>query len=149
SSGLPREGPGPLRGSHRRSARAGRHRPRRLLRRRGHAGQRVGGTRAAALGARDTPFVKEGLMRPFQEFRLWARRGPIGQRVSAGVAMLIVVGLIAWLLVPDRHRSSPNVSASSGSAGQSTASTASGGPAPGGVPGGGTSATPGAGGTTG
>ena len=88
-------------------------------------------------------------MRPFQEFRLWARGGPIGQRASAGVAMLIVVGLVAWLLVPARHHSSTNVSASNGNTGQSTASTASGGPAPGGVPGGGTSATPGAGGTTG
>ena len=88
-------------------------------------------------------------MRPFQEFRLWARGGPIGQRASAGVAMLIVVGLVAWLLVPARHHSSTNVSASNGNTGQSTASTASGGPAPGGVPGGGTSAAPGAAGTTG
>lgn len=40
-------------------------------------------------------------MRPFQEFRLWTRRAPIGERVSTGVAGLIVVALLAWLMVPD------------------------------------------------
>jgi hypothetical protein len=46
------------------------------------------------------------MMRPFQEFRFWARRAPRGQRVTAGVATVIVVGLVAWLLVPDSNDSS-------------------------------------------
>ena len=41
-------------------------------------------------------------MRPFQEFRFWARRAPLSERVSASVAMVLVLGLIAWLAVPDR-----------------------------------------------
>src|SRR5687768_11883796 len=40
-------------------------------------------------------------MRPFQQFRYWIRRSPLSERVTTGVATLIVVGLIAWLLVPD------------------------------------------------
>ena len=40
-------------------------------------------------------------MRPFQEFRFWARRAPAAERVSAAVATVIVIGLIGWLLVPD------------------------------------------------
>jgi hypothetical protein len=45
-------------------------------------------------------------MRPFQEFRLWARRAPVGERVSASVAALIVVALLAWLVVPDNDDAS-------------------------------------------
>src|SRR6266576_1604519 len=37
-------------------------------------------------------------MTPFQEFRLWARRGPTSERVSAGMAAVVVVALLAWLL---------------------------------------------------
>lgn len=39
-------------------------------------------------------------MRPFQAFRFWARRAPLGERVGAGVAIAIVLALIGWLLVP-------------------------------------------------
>jgi hypothetical protein len=39
-------------------------------------------------------------MNPCQEFRLWARRAPTAERASAGVATVIVVILLAWLLVP-------------------------------------------------
>jgi hypothetical protein len=44
-------------------------------------------------------------MRPFQEFRFWARRAPLSERVTAAVAALVAVALIAWLLVPDRDDS--------------------------------------------
>ena len=40
-------------------------------------------------------------MRPFQEFRFWAQRAPAAERVVTGVAALIVLALLAWLLVPD------------------------------------------------
>ena len=54
----------------------------------------------AAVGAQAD--VREELMRPFQEFRLWARRAPVERtgRRRAWPA-LIVVALLAWLVVPD------------------------------------------------
>src|SRR2546421_678499 len=79
-----------------------------------------------AVGAGDRPFVEDGLMRPFQEFRFWARRAPLSERVGAGLAALIVVGLVAWLLVPDRHDTSTNVSANGGNGSQSAAPGAAG-----------------------
>lgn len=39
-------------------------------------------------------------MTPFQEFRLWARRAPNGQRVPAAVAALVVLGLLIWAAIP-------------------------------------------------
>lgn len=39
-------------------------------------------------------------MTPFQEFRLWTRRAPNGQRASAAVAGLIVLGLLVWAAIP-------------------------------------------------
>jgi hypothetical protein len=39
-------------------------------------------------------------MTPFQEFRLWARRAPVGERAAAGVAAVLALVLFAWLLVP-------------------------------------------------
>jgi hypothetical protein len=56
-------------------------------------------------------------MRPFQEFRLWARRAPASERVSAGVATLVVVVLIAWLLVPDSDGAAPGQVFASGAGG--------------------------------
>ena len=43
-------------------------------------------------------------MRPFQEFRLWARRAPVGERAAAGVAALIVVALLALARGARRRR---------------------------------------------
>jgi hypothetical protein len=40
-------------------------------------------------------------MRPFQEFRLWTRRAPGGERALALVGVSLVVALFAWMLVPD------------------------------------------------
>ncbi|HTR69415.1 MAG TPA: ABC transporter substrate-binding protein [Mycobacteriales bacterium] len=39
-------------------------------------------------------------MTPFQQFRLWVRRAPNTQRVPAGIAVLVVVGLLIWVIVP-------------------------------------------------
>ncbi|MBV9487374.1 MAG: hypothetical protein JO246_15110 [Frankiaceae bacterium] len=39
-------------------------------------------------------------MTPFQEFRLWARRAPNGQRGAAAVAAVGVLGLLIWAAVP-------------------------------------------------
>jgi len=39
-------------------------------------------------------------MTPFQEFRLWARRAPVGERAGAAVAAVLALVLFAWLLVP-------------------------------------------------
>ena len=39
-------------------------------------------------------------MTPFQEFRLWMRRAPAGERFAAGTAAALVIAVVAWLLVP-------------------------------------------------
>ena len=39
-------------------------------------------------------------MTPFQEFRLWARRAPVGERLAASVAAVVVMAVLAWILVP-------------------------------------------------
>jgi hypothetical protein len=53
-------------------------------------------------------------MRPFQEFRLWARRAPVIERAVAGVAMLIAIALLAWLVVPDADGASTDLAAIGG-----------------------------------
>jgi len=42
-------------------------------------------------------------MRPFQVLRLWARRAPLVQRGAAAIAMVIVLALVGWMLVPERQ----------------------------------------------
>jgi len=66
-------------------------------------------------------------VRPSQEFRFWLRRAPTGERVAAGVATLIAVALLAWLLVPGSGGGATNLAASGGGAGASSAE----GPGPG------------------
>ena len=39
-------------------------------------------------------------MTPFQQFRLWARRAPVNERVSASIAAAVVLALLGWLIVP-------------------------------------------------
>jgi hypothetical protein len=39
-------------------------------------------------------------MTPFQEFRLWLRRAPNSQRVPAAVVTIVVLGLLAWAIIP-------------------------------------------------
>lgn len=95
-------------------------------------------------------------MRPFQEFRLWARRAPVSERVTASVAMLIVVVLVGWLLVPERDddadsallASGPGVTAGSGASATTVAPGGAGDGATGTANTGGTgaAATPGVGG---
>src|SRR4051794_21742849 len=73
-------------------------------------------------------------MRPFQEFRLWARRAPTGEKAAAGVATAIVIVLVAWLLVPGSTERATNVSSNGGESGASagqTLGTAAGAAAPG------------------
>ena len=51
-------------------------------------------------------------MTPFQELRLWARRASTGSRTSAALSVAIVVGLLAWALVPaGDHGAAENLSA--------------------------------------
>jgi hypothetical protein len=59
-------------------------------------------------------------MRPFQEFRVWIRRAPASERVGAGVAAVIVVALLAYLLVPGSDRTSTDVTAAAGAGGAET-----------------------------
>jgi hypothetical protein len=53
-------------------------------------------------------------MRPCQEFRFWARRAPTAERISASVAAVLVVVLLAWLLVPGSGPKSTNLAAAGG-----------------------------------
>lgn len=55
-------------------------------------------------------------MRPFQEFRLWARRAPLGERVAASVAGLLAMALVVWLVIPERGDSSRTAVAVAGGA---------------------------------
>lgn len=48
----------------------------------------------------------DGRVTPFQQFRLWARRAPAAERVSAVLGAALVVTVVAWLLVPPGDRSS-------------------------------------------
>jgi len=87
-------------------------------------------------------------VRPFQEFRLWSRRAPTGERISAGMATVLAIILLAWLLVPGGGTSSTNLAASGGGTSAGSAGGADSGAAAGGAgaaPGatGGAAATPG------
>jgi hypothetical protein len=74
---------------------------------------------------------------PFQQFRLWARRAPVSERVSASIAAAVVLALLVWVLVPaSTNKSSGALRTVSGNgatsgAGSSTATTAAGNTAPG------------------
>lgn len=60
-------------------------------------------------------------MRPFKEFRFWAREAPASDLIGTTLASMVVVALLAWLLVPDGHDSSrEEVFASGGDATNST-----------------------------
>lgn len=54
-------------------------------------------------------------MTPFQQLRVWSRRAPVVHRSMAGGAVILVVGLLAWLLVPVDRDDAP-VSAVAGPA---------------------------------
>ena len=49
-------------------------------------------------------------MTPFQEFRLWLRRAPNNQRVPAAIVTIVVLGLLAWAIIPASTSSSSNAS---------------------------------------
>lgn len=74
-------------------------------------------------------------MTPFQNARLWLRRGPVSERVAVAVAATVAVALLAWLLVPSDGDSS-------------TAEIATGSAAPGEEAGPGAAPAPGAPGTS-
>ena len=73
-------------------------------------------------------------MRPFQEFRLWAKRAPGGERVATGIAAVIVIGLLGWLLVPGSDEGA-EVAAVGGAPGVQTSQGGAAGAAAPGVPG--------------
>ena len=68
-------------------------------------------------------------MTPFQQFRFWARRAPIAQRLSAGAGAVLVVAVLAWLVVPTSHNAaSSKVSTGAGRTSSATAGAAAGNP---------------------
>lgn len=64
-----------------------------------------------------------------QEFRLWARRAPVGERVLAMVASLTVLAAVAWLLVPAAQGNASSIVTGGGQAIGSTGLSPSGGQA--------------------
>ena len=77
-------------------------------------------------------------MTPFQEFRLWARRAPAGERAGAGVAAALVLAVLVWVLVPafegtatpDALGLSATSATGNGAAGTTTGDAPAGGDAP-------------------
>ena len=70
-------------------------------------------------------------MTPFQQFRIWARRAPLGERAAAMMAAALVLGVLGWLLVPTGSGTSTNLAtsargASQGSTGASSANQGNG-----------------------
>ncbi|MHB8669207.1 MAG: type 1 periplasmic-binding domain-containing protein [Acidimicrobiales bacterium] len=64
-------------------------------------------------------------MTPFQQFRLWARRAPIGERVSTAVAAAVVLALLVWAVAPAKVGSGrPQVATTNSGARSSNASSA-------------------------
>jgi hypothetical protein len=62
---------------------------------------------------------------PFQEFRLWARRAPTSDRVSASIAAAVVLALLVWVAIPGTDRPATALGVGVGAA-QGSASTAGG-----------------------
>ena len=60
-------------------------------------------------------------MKPFQEFRLWSRQGPVAERTFTAVAAFLAVGLLAWALVPSSSNPSSSAAAGAGVAGRTSA----------------------------
>lgn len=50
-------------------------------------------------------------MKPFLQFRLWIRRGPLSERVLAGVSAVLLIGLLSWAIIPSLSRGSGSGSA--------------------------------------
>lgn len=48
-------------------------------------------------------------MTPFLQFRVWLRRGPMGERVLAGLAAAVVIAVVAWAAVPVDDDSAENL----------------------------------------
>lgn len=75
-------------------------------------------------------------MSPFLQFRLWLRSAPTAERAFTAAAVAVVLGLVAWALVPGGHSSQtvffggPSASAGTASTGQA-GGAGSQGPAPG------------------
>lgn len=66
-------------------------------------------------------------MTPFQQFRLWTRRAPTGQRVSASMVALVVAGLLGWAIYPG---GGTNAARAEGGSGPVTVSSTPPSPAP-------------------
>ena len=66
-------------------------------------------------------------MTPFQQFRLWLRRAPVGERVSATIAAAVVLALLVWVAVPAGKTSSTGLRTNGGNGNTSAASNAAAG----------------------
>src|SRR3954470_5376920 len=65
-------------------------------------------------------------MTPFEEFKIWLRQGAAFERVFAGIAAVIALGLISWVLVPTSESNDGGAPIAAGPTTGSTASTLAG-----------------------
>src|SRR5437867_3203268 len=65
-------------------------------------------------------------MTPFEEFKLWLRQGAAFERVFAGIAAVIALGLISWVLVPTSESNNGGAPVAAGPTSESTATTLAG-----------------------
>src|SRR5207237_10219487 len=63
-------------------------------------------------------------VKPSQEFGLWARRAPTGERAAAAVATIIALALLIWLLAPGPGEKTTGVAAGTSGSGLSGAAPA-------------------------
>ena len=55
-------------------------------------------------------------MTPTQQFRLWARRAPTPERAAVGIATVVVIALLAWLLAPGSGSGATKLASGGGAA---------------------------------
>ena len=70
-------------------------------------------------------------MTPFQQFRVWVRRAPTADRISATLAAVVVLGLLGWLVAPVHHHTASDDQVSVGAAGTGATPSTSAPPTPG------------------
>ena len=68
-------------------------------------------------------------MRPFEQFRVWGRRAPVGERWAAAVVVTLTLAGLLWLAVPPSSDSTETTGIAAGPGSQAPSAAATGGAA--------------------